>query len=325
MHKKRDVKTVNKTEPKISTAEWNFAVVPDSELVACCYWEYARESKFFQNLRQRCAKAKVRGLTDDDVIRLVAADLDKLHQINPYDEVFFDYNFDKMSFPCAWQELAEADRQKRARINLCLPPAFRRTGSVTAAEMLLAEAKKRVNEYRAAEDKLHREYPGCGGGTLRRMGKWPVFNEGCSVFWDEGTEATIVEIGWEHHTNDQLMSAFRRWVKVARPKRVPEPDGRGQKQISWRVALERLGILRLLHRYSLPALPTKCAPAWKRYDNPNRRWLREAEKARDFFPEALSISARRRTAALLAAEARPEKAGIKYRDISFRSLPPALR
>src|ERR1022692_3916499 len=24
--------------------EWNFDSVPDGELVACCYWEYARES-----------------------------------------------------------------------------------------------------------------------------------------------------------------------------------------------------------------------------------------------------------------------------------------
>ncbi len=26
--------------------EWDFDSIPDSELVACCYWEYARESAF---------------------------------------------------------------------------------------------------------------------------------------------------------------------------------------------------------------------------------------------------------------------------------------
>ena len=26
----------------IESADWNFDAVPDRELVACCYWEYAR-------------------------------------------------------------------------------------------------------------------------------------------------------------------------------------------------------------------------------------------------------------------------------------------
>jgi hypothetical protein len=34
--------------------EWDFAAVPDDELLACCYWEYARESAFVCGLRQRC-------------------------------------------------------------------------------------------------------------------------------------------------------------------------------------------------------------------------------------------------------------------------------
>lgn len=33
--------------------DWNFDAVPDGELVACCYWEYARESVFIRDtLRQ---------------------------------------------------------------------------------------------------------------------------------------------------------------------------------------------------------------------------------------------------------------------------------
>jgi hypothetical protein len=34
---------ITKAEP-INPHEWNFDPVPDGELVACCYWEYARES-----------------------------------------------------------------------------------------------------------------------------------------------------------------------------------------------------------------------------------------------------------------------------------------
>ena len=28
---------------------WNFDAVPDGELKACCYWEYARESAFIRD------------------------------------------------------------------------------------------------------------------------------------------------------------------------------------------------------------------------------------------------------------------------------------
>lgn len=38
--------------PKVlESADWNFDAVPDPELVACCYWEYARESAFIRELR----------------------------------------------------------------------------------------------------------------------------------------------------------------------------------------------------------------------------------------------------------------------------------
>jgi len=39
---------MNLSAPKtvISELDWNFDNVPDNELAACCYWEYARESAF---------------------------------------------------------------------------------------------------------------------------------------------------------------------------------------------------------------------------------------------------------------------------------------
>ncbi|MGD0650265.1 MAG: hypothetical protein ABSA97_03845 [Verrucomicrobiia bacterium] len=37
----------------IPRIEWNFDNVPDSELVACCWWEYARESEFIRMGMQR--------------------------------------------------------------------------------------------------------------------------------------------------------------------------------------------------------------------------------------------------------------------------------
>jgi hypothetical protein len=37
----------------LGNEEWDFDEVPDNELVACCYWEYARESMFIRDLRRR--------------------------------------------------------------------------------------------------------------------------------------------------------------------------------------------------------------------------------------------------------------------------------
>ncbi len=37
----------------VSTLDWDFDGVADSELVACCYWEYARESLGIRELHRR--------------------------------------------------------------------------------------------------------------------------------------------------------------------------------------------------------------------------------------------------------------------------------
>ena len=44
------------SEELLSKLDWNFDAVPDSELVACCYWEYARESAFIRDTLSRYRK-----------------------------------------------------------------------------------------------------------------------------------------------------------------------------------------------------------------------------------------------------------------------------
>ena len=47
---------------------------------------------------------------------------------------------------------------------------------------------------------------------------------------------------------------------------IPKPDNRGRnKARDWRVALERLGMMRLLHQLSLRELPEKRPKAWGLY------------------------------------------------------------
>ena len=46
----------NEKDAVVLEWDWDFDKVPDGELVACCYWEYARESAFIRDVRQRCWK-----------------------------------------------------------------------------------------------------------------------------------------------------------------------------------------------------------------------------------------------------------------------------
>jgi hypothetical protein len=40
-----------------SPHDWNFDSIPDHHLIACCYWEYARESAFLKQFKSRCVEA----------------------------------------------------------------------------------------------------------------------------------------------------------------------------------------------------------------------------------------------------------------------------
>ena len=125
----------------LSNDNWNFDGVPDNELVACCYWEYARESAFIRDLRKRsleCWKplySKCGGLSLPEEQRL-HQDLQKAQSIGyesevfirgiscPPDEVFPDAPPLKPgevyqatgSFPKSWQSLTAAERSYRSHI-----------------------------------------------------------------------------------------------------------------------------------------------------------------------------------------------------------------
>src|SRR6266436_6334348 len=46
----------DKGEP-LKPHDWNFDSIPDHHLIACCYWEYARESTFLKKFKSRCVEA----------------------------------------------------------------------------------------------------------------------------------------------------------------------------------------------------------------------------------------------------------------------------
>ena len=292
-------KKVSSAANELAEFEWNFHSVPDNELVACCYWEYARESAFIRDVRRRYSDSELDEHHGEKAWRFVGQDAERIESIGYEAEVFMrGFSYDEWrrnyppltrSFPAPWQCLEPEERKERARIRneievLQLRP-IKHDGTETTAEGLLVRAKGIVQEYRAACDKAHRENPGVSEHVLRQKGIYPSYVPSASGLWEDGTESTIVSIDWRHFTNDEIANEFRKWIRDARPKQVHVPSGQGRKLISHRVNLERLGILRLLHRYSLIHLRKRLPAAWNLYKATNRRWLRDAEKACACFHE----------------------------------------
>ncbi len=86
-----------------------------------------------------------------------------------------------------------------------------------------------------------------------------------------------VDIAWGHFTNDQIATYFGRWAKANRPKSITSPSGKGHKLKDWRVALDRLGMLRLLHRFRLGEMRERFPAGWKAFAGFD--WYKERKRA----------------------------------------------
>ncbi len=275
----------------LDPVEWDFDRVPDSELVACCYWEYARESSFIRRLRERCLENWKAGGPRDEKLY---ADTDKLQSIGYASEVIIcgfysapdDPHKDRHphappitgSFPAPWQSLDKAERGHRGRIRI-VAQEFRIApvglGHWSMSKLIARHwqgvADQQHEQQKAWEHEYLRRDTKGNFYTLHGAPEPPHFEPIRPALTWGFSETLLVDIAWECFTNDEIANYFRRWVKHARPKTIPQPNDKGRKVISWRVALERLGIVRLLHRFPLRELSTECPAAWKRYGTANRR------------------------------------------------------
>jgi hypothetical protein len=266
---------VKAAEEDLSQSDWNFDKVPDGELVACSYWEYARESAFLLDLKRRWDDSTGLGRCPEELSR----GINRIQQAPPHVFAHLQAILAEKTFPCPWQELPEELRRQLVKLDLGLPPPFASGGELSEAERAVEHADAQIKQLRAAIQKLHDKWPGYGEETLRRRGLWPKAKPLERTFWDDGYESLMVRIAWEQHTNEQIIEAFRDWVKQNRPQQYPAPSGKGHKQISQRVALERLAILRLLHHFRPTELREQLPAAWKKYNSANRRWRQDARKA----------------------------------------------
>ncbi len=272
-----------KTSPKvICELDWNFDNVPDNELVACCYWEYARESVFIRD-----ALLEMR----DDVLESVKLNknlenskrpdwCDKLNRIKSIgyaadvfargslfspDTIWQNINPRKPnfrhpdappltgSFPAPWQSMAEAERKNRARIktvvedcNLVPVSMGQWHDAREIVRVCEGVCRRDLEDWNAwARKYTRRDADGHICALPNAPDSPPDRSTRPGIFFGNA-ETLLVEIAWEDFTDDEIATYFRKWVKHARPKTAKAPNGQGHKPGDWRARLTRLSVMRLL-------------------------------------------------------------------------------
>jgi hypothetical protein len=252
---------------------WDFDEdkVPESELVACCYWEYARESAF---IREQVKKwtGTLAGMTPELWQVIEIGELRTLLLPDPKDTL-------PHLFPKPWQEQTPHVRTKLAEaVNFRLEPIFLCNEPWTAKELW---------------EKAERYVKAIEAGEKTKRGKTPAweFHDPLPVCrqWPDGTVTVMLEINLTHYTLNELSAAFRQWLNTLPGVGSKHYVKQGQSWHKWRVALRRLGIMRLNHFYTRRQLRTACVDAWKRFrDMPDKEWYDAPPHAVRFYRRLFS-------------------------------------
>jgi hypothetical protein len=284
--------------------EWNFDSVPDEELVACCYWEYARESAFIRDAVQTAKTTFAsQGIAkpeseERDAFRVAANKAFGLLHLTGFDISFWV----GLPFPKPWQSVDKTERKRWAHCCPRIPtpekiPPFRDTCDLFIASVLHGEATKANNARQAAWLRLSQIDKGVSSleeaAELRKELSEQERHPTVLVRGEGGLDSFIAQINWRDFTDKQIVTSFKRWVRENRPtipgtkQLVGRRDDKGRKLNDWRVMLDRLGIMRLVHRFTLREM---CPEALSHYRSAD--WYRERQSAdHDFhrlFPFLLS-------------------------------------
>lgn len=274
-----------KSNPPPET-EWNFDDVPEHELAACCLWEYARESAVFAMSSRR----------HGEMMKELLGRKPQSPAPDPEYEEFLEafWNTDegyqrfyetirKLGGPSApaWRKIVAARRaalSQQARMNQFCPalaPASR--GNLEAlwkANLVEWDSLRQQPGYDANDD-----LTGCEPSLPHR-------NEPGHAGEPHGATSVAFTIEFRRFTDQQIIEAFTTWLKTNRPDDSPAPTLRGRKLRDLRVALDRLGMMRLLHHFTLREMPACCPEAWKAFEGYD--WYKERRRSlatfRRLFP-----------------------------------------
>lgn len=295
-----------------SPAEWNFSRVPESELIACCYWEYARESATIKLVadvswcitrhiwHREDYKRDPALLKKHEESANIIKDRAKSAKFN-HDA--FMAKFWRTDYPLlgiydaltnyvredalAWQHLPRHLRnvlvQKVTETSMLHPMCMSSVGELEelwkANSSYLLEVRSRVRD----------ENDDCEDCALYTE-TVPVQSLSLEEKPTQQKVSAALTIDFSRYTDLEITEAFVSWLKKQRPKQwrrprrvLPGARQRGRKLVEYRVALERLGLMRLLHWHSPAEIRDELPEAWKTYQRKENDFRREVREAAKFF------------------------------------------
>jgi hypothetical protein len=261
--------------------DWNFDDVPENELAACCLWEYGRESVMFAMSSSHLAEIREAMRAGKRVESDPPPEYEEF--LNAYwnsDEGYMKFYETIRNYggPGAlpWQLIDAAHRVNMSKdvgvheVSWPLTEARReQLEKLWKANLVEWEPVRQQPNYEPADDSMAWEAsktlldaPGHAGAQ-------------------HGEMLVAFAVDFRKFTDKEISAAFVAWIKQNRPKESPGPTKRGRKTRDIRVALDRLGIMRLLSFATLREMPEKYPDAWKAFEGYD--WYKERKRARSTF------------------------------------------
>jgi hypothetical protein len=294
----------------LTEAEWNFAKVSDSEILACCIWEFARESPSI-HLAADMHWCQVRDIwnrekykndpaakEDDDK---EAARIKRRTKAANFDYDAFLEKF--WTYDLALVKIYDSIRQyvrDGARSWQTLPKKVRSRFVVEVSESivlcplresLIGELERIWNANREELDAARKNprYNDSEEAALYAE-SLPVSLLQENAEHRPGEIAVAFTIDFTRFSDNEICAGMKRWLKAnrpsgwKRPKRVfLDSKQRGHKLVEYRVALERLGLMRILHWLTPSEMCIQLPEAWAKYGRKQASFRREIREASNFF------------------------------------------
>lgn len=295
-----------------SPLNWRFDDVPDAEIIACCLWEYARESKTI------AMKADVHWCHVRDIVHREAylrdPKLIKQHnkearriearaKSEKFDYEAFSEMYWKTDFPLMeiYDAVTEYVRDG-ARAWQGLPPEVRKNLAAKVGESIVLrpltaalvgnlEELWKANSADLLEIRSRRR-PKNDDSEMAALyvDAEPVESSATDDGALKERVTVALTVDFSRFTDGEISAAFQAWLKENRPSQWKKPRRvfpgarqKGRKLLEYRAALDRLGLMRLLHWHSPAELRTELPEAWKKIRSKERDFRREIREACKFF------------------------------------------
>ncbi len=298
----------------LSEFDWNFDNVPGGEIIACCFWEYARESEtlaiasamHWSNVRELQYRAeyernpKLKTKHDEIAARFErqakAAGFDfetflgglwsgDLALVDICDSIRKYVRGDALP----WKKLPQPARSHLAR------QVSRSDVLRPLSQSLVGELERLWNANRAEldETRLHPLYDDSEDAALHAESA-PVYLTPERSAEPPGQIVAAFTVDFTRFTDGEICEEMKRWVTGNRPpewktpKRVfPDSRQRGRKRAGkfteYHTALGRLGLMRLLHWHTPAEIRHELPRAWEKYRAKRADFRREVREACRFF------------------------------------------